>query len=216
MKKIILLLVGAILSTSLFAQITFGGQVGANFGIGQTGGGLFPSPTNDPKIGFVIGALADLPIVEKISFRPEFNFIQKGNQYGYSTNLGATINKTKNTLNYLELPLNVVYKMAVGKSSNKLYFGLGPAIGIGIIGNAKTGSNKSDIKFNGNPDQLKRLDVGLNLLAGYQFDMGLFGKIGYTHGFSNIDPDKLRDESFRNRGVSLCVGFMIGSGGIKK
>lgn len=206
MKRIFLIAVIGLCAFTCDAQISVGGQIGVNFGMGKSGKGSI-APTNSPKSGLILGVLADLPIVEKLSFRPEFNFVQKGSKYGGASYLGGPTSSTKVTLSYIELPLNVVYKMTMSNSPHKLYFGLGPAFGFGITGNQKNSSGKTDIKFNGNPDQLKRVDVGLNLLAGYQFEQGFFGKVGYTLGFANIDPDQ--NDSYKNRGFNICVGYMV-------
>ena len=127
MKNSILAAVIAICSITAYAQPAIGVQLGANFGMGQSGGSYFASGlSNDPKVGLVIGLLADIPVIEKLSFRPELNFIQKGSKYGGAAYLGGFSNVTKVTLNYIELPLNVVYKMSLGSINNKLYFGLVP------------------------------------------------------------------------------------------
>lgn len=216
MKKSIFILAAVAISAVASAQISVGGQVGVNLGMGQSGGSYFGSSlTNNPKVGIVIGVLADLPLGEKLAIRPEFNFIQKGNKFGGYAVLGGSSASRKISLNYLELPVNVVYKMSIGSSSNTLYFGLGPAVALGIIGTQKEPGEKVDIKFDGKADRvdgkehLKRTDIGINILAGYQLKMGAFAKIGYTHGLPNIDPDNR--QTYKNRGISICIGYMVGS-----
>ncbi len=227
MKKIYLIVVMAICSIASYAQISFGGQIGANLAMGHakyssTPGAVYAGLSNDPKPGFMIGVLAQVDF-GKLAFRPELNFIQKGSKTGYVGDPYAS----KITLNYIEVPLNVVYNMDLGPG--KLFFGLGPAVGIGLSGKDKYKdynaddvlvSYKDDIKFDGkanasdNADHLKRVDVGANILVGYQLPMGVFAKIGFTEGLINIDPDD--NSKYHNRGVSLCVGYMLGGGGKKK
>ncbi len=227
MKKIILLAAIAVCSITSYAQLGFGAQIGGNLGLGKEKYGYTNAPTlsTDPKVGFLIGVLAEIGF-GKLAFRPELNFIQKGSKSGYSYAGygGAYSATTKTTLNYVEIPLNVVYNLEIGKAG-KVFFGLGPAIGIGLSGKYKsTGDPDTDITFDGkkedpnDPDywdkiHYKRVDVGLNILAGFKLPMGLFAKVGYTHGFSNIDANKdLIDYNgdYKNRGISLCIGYIFG------
>ncbi len=228
MKRIILIAAITLCSISSHAQVSFGAQVGANLGIGNT---TIEDPyygaasiANDPKVGILIGVLAEAEF-GKLAFRPELNFIQKGSKSGYGAFTGGSAYSFKRTLNYIELPLNVVYNMNLGGKDNKLFFGLGPAFAFGISGKDKDASGKYDVKFDGKKSDdlnsndidthLKRVDVGINLLAGYKLPMGLFGKIGFTYGLSNIDPNKdnaqvVDRSSYKNRGVNICVGYMMG------
>lgn len=128
--------------------------------------------------------------------------------------------------------MNVVYKLPVG--SGNFFFGLGPALAFGLSGKDKytdpssPSDNKTyDIKFDGkksdditdpndNDGHLKRFDVGLNIIAGYKLPMGVFFRVAYTHGFMDVDPNKDNKDpddrtSYKNRGVSLGVGYMFGS-----
>lgn len=223
MKKIILITAIAVCSISSYAQVSFGAQVGANLGMGHTTldyVGADPV-TNNVKVGFLIGVLAEIDF-GKIAFRPELNFVQKGGKNGFNYGFGLSSATRKLTLNYIDIPLNVVYKMNLGGKDSKLFFGLGPDVGIGLSGNDSyddTDGNgntftKHKVKFDGKKNSsdfdthLKRVDIGLNILAGYQLPMGVFGKIGYTLGFPNLDPND--DQSYKNRGVSICIGYMLG------
>ncbi len=235
MKKLILsFALIAITTLGANAQVSFGIQAGANFAMGKSSTDIaIPgyALTNDPKVGVLGGFLAEIPFGDKIAFRPEFNFIQKGSKSGFSF-IGSGSDEYKYTLNYIELPLNVVYKLPVG--AGNFFFGLGPALAFGLSGKVKytDASNSAynetlDIKFDGKKDDditnpsdndihLKRFDVGLNLIAGYKLPMGVFFRVAYTHGFMDVDPNKdNRDpddrRSYKNRGVNIGVGYMFGS-----
>ncbi len=222
------------------AQISFGGQLGANLAFGKASTDyvdpyLSTTLTNDPKAGFLAGVLAEIPLGEKLAFRPELNFIQKGSTTGISNAIFGIDPQQKITLNYIELPLNVVYKLNVG--SGNFFFGLGPALAFGISGKVKLsdptdptdpGLNRTaKVKFDGkksddipssakdNDAHLKRFDIGANILAGYKLQNGLFFKLGYNYGILNIDPNKdnklaADQTTYKNRGFNVCIGFMIG------
>ena len=218
MKKIFLMAAVAFCSIQSYAQISFGGQIGVNLGMGQNNvNAVTAAITNDPKVGFEIGAVADIHIFGKLDFRPELNFVQKGSKAGaYYAGGSYYAYSVKRTLNYFELPLNVVYKMSFNGSKNQLFFGAGPSFGVGLFGADKPANgSKVTIKFddnsnsNASDEHLKRLDIGVNILAGYQLDMGVFARVSYTHGLPDIDPEN--NKTYRNRGVSLTIGYMLGS-----
>ena len=228
MKKTILF---AALITAAFAgrsQTTFGvhaGINGASFTTKNTVSNQTTTDKADTKVGVIVGINAEIPIAASFFFRPELNFIQKGGNitetqtfFGVTTTYKADI-----TTNYLELPLNLVYKFDGGG----LFAGAGPSIGYGISGKAKTktttGNSTSeatqDIKFDGDKNandgkgHLKALDFGANFLVGYQFSNNLFLKANYTLGLSDIDPED--NSSTKNRGLGFTVGYRFGGAASK-
>lgn len=237
MKKLILFAAFAVSYGVSMAQVSFGVQAGANLAFGKFTSAymdpLFPTTlTNDPKAGFYAGVLAEIPISGNFAFSPELNFIQKGsktNSVFYTDDVHHKI-----TLNYVELPLNVVFKVPVG--TGNFFFGLGPSLAFGISGTDKRTSQSDPtdpysngsfkVNFDGkkydditdpndNDVHFKRFDAGANILAGYKLGNGLFFKLGYNYGFMNIDPNKdnkdVQDQStYKNRGFNIGVGFMFG------
>ena len=233
MKKLLLLAVFAATTSIASAQVSFGVQLGANIGMGKLKSydtdPLLSAISNKPKVGIIGGVVAEIPIGTSLAFRPELNFIQKGGKsvITSSSNFGADFNRT---LNYVQLPLNVVYKLPLGGGS--MFFGLGPELSFGISGKDKVSglSNPADnktytVKFDGkksdgvtdpayyDKDHLKSFDVGANIIAGYKLGMGVFFKLGYTYNFLELDPnhsDPNFKTSYKNRGFSVCVGYMFG------
>ncbi|MEP7164617.1 MAG: porin family protein [Ferruginibacter sp.] len=245
MKKLILIAVFALTTSIVTAQVSFGIHVGGNFAFTQIKqddiNGNSEKEDTDPKIGVKAGVVANIPL-GPVSFCPGINFVQKGFKIKSTTTTtiggftSTTTDDTKTTLNYVEIPLNFAYSIPVGDS--KVYFGLGPVIGLGISGKSKgestnsttgfpTTTDKFDykIKFDGkkydpnstspDPDgHLKRFNIGADVMAGFRMSMGIFVQVGYTYDFMNIDPEKDTQNaghpSFKTSGVSLSVGYMIG------
>ncbi|MFT3908563.1 MAG: porin family protein [Ferruginibacter sp.] len=230
MKKIILFAFISFLSMASYAQFSFGPQVGVNFGFGHEKDDYFNSLTSQgvlvsdlARIGFTGGLVADIGF-GKISFRPEINYVQKGSKTDFG--VGNDVYRKWN-LNYVEIPLNVVYNLKIPRLG-KVFFGLGPAVSMGIGGKIKekdvNGERSYKVKFDGekNPTDyklhLKGLDIGANVLAGIQLKMGFFGRIGFTYDFVNLFPNKtyvdgngnVNDFGYNNIGLNLCVGYMIG------
>ena len=212
MKKVLMTLTVAAIATTSFAQ-SFGVQVGGNLASQSykydNSGGITISTKS--KFGLILGVVAEMPITEAINFRPELNYIQKGSKFTSGTDELTT------TLNYLELPLNFVYNAEAG--SGNAFFGLGPVIGLGLSGTEKSKSSGSEsttkVKFDGKDNStstddfshLKSIDFGLNLIAGYKFENGVFANVGYAFGLSNISPDN--GGSLKNSGLSIKVGYFF-------
>lgn len=241
MKTIILsMAIMAIANLGANAQVSFGAQAGANLAqlkSEYTSGGTTNKENGKTKVGFIAGVIVNIPFTSALSFRPELNYIQKGAKFNSSsTSFGITNTSTENiVMNFVELPLNVIYSMPAGPG--RFSVGLGPNLSFGMSGNNKyeyktTGpgfptqstSGKEKIKFDGkkaadlpasdNDTHLKRLDFGANAVVGYKMDMGLFFNAGYTYGFSNLNPNP--NSSLRSSGIFFKLGYMIGGQSSKK
>ncbi|MEO6722968.1 MAG: porin family protein [Ferruginibacter sp.] len=234
MKKIILLAAIAAITTSATAQIKFGAQVGGNLANVKSEysfSGTTVKEKSKVKFGFLIGLVAEVPLASSVSFRPELNFIQKGTKVNDTQSSSGYTDVTTGeiTLNFIELPLNIVYRVAAG--SGNVFFGAGPSIGYGLSGKYKststttypgmpsvTDSENGKVKFDGkkyddlpasdNDNHLKSLDFGGNILAGYQMSNGVYINVGYTVGFSNLSPNA--DESVKTNGLTIKLGYMFG------
>lgn len=197
---------------------SYGVQAGVNFAsqsIGSNESGGFTISTSS-KAGFLIGAVAEFPLAKSLNFRPELNYIQKG-----SKTTGETADESVLiALNYLELPLNMIYHANAGKG--RVCFGAGPVLGYGLSGYTRIRSGgeelTTDIKFDGRPaddaadgyGHLKALDIGLNFFTGYQLSNGLFANAGYAFGLSNITPQA--GSTLRNKGFFIKLGYSFESG----
>ncbi len=196
MKKITLLLAFfAFAFVNVNAQVHFGIQAGPAFtSMTSKSSGL---KVTYNKTGFTAGVLAELPLGESgLHFRPALNFIQKGGDFE-----GASIN-----LNYLEIPLDFTYKIEAG--SGKLFLGAGPSFAFGLSGKVKSDGLSEDIEFGSNDGEIKPLDLGANILAGYELSNGLFFSLNYNLGLSNISNDT--EDKTRNNYFGIRVGYLLG------
>ncbi|HLP37268.1 porin family protein [Lacibacter sp.] len=206
MKKNFLLLV-ILVSSFSFAQAQstrFGFTAGATLAT-QKIKVESVSIKSDGKIGFTAGVFADIALSEKFAFQPGLNFTQKGGKFdgGEFAEDDVTM-----TLNYLELPLNVLYKAPAG--NGKFFFGLGPSIAFGLSGKAKSGGESEDINFGSdeNEDAYKPLDFGGNIVAGYELSSGLLFSVNFNTTLNNINTTS--DATVRNTYFGLRIGYLLG------
>jgi len=184
MKKVLTVIaVLALISTASFAQTKFGVKLGTNFAnvkYDLDGGG---SISPDSKVGFVIGGFANFSIVEeKFAIQPELLF----------SGQGFKMDDDKVSLNYLSVPVIAKY-----------YFGgfnvqAGPQLG--FLMSAK--DDGDDIK-----DNMKGIDLGMNIGAGYDLEMGLGFDARYYMGMSNISDVDGDDGSLKNKGFQITVSY---------
>ena len=160
--------------------------------------------------GFHAGVTADINIAENFYIQPGLLFSTKGYKYQRSQD-GAKGTGTE-TPYYLELPLNLVFKPAIG--SGHLLLGVGPYIGYGMSGKWKIEvaqgnsslSQKGKLNFKNDMPQLyldssagafglpetmtyaKPFDAGAALLAGYALSNNLSFQLNGQLGLLNIQP----------------------------
>ena len=194
-------------SHSLTAQTKIGFTAGAAFGnVTVKSQGISASPKQ--KAGITAGIFANAPLSTNFSFQPALNFVQKG--YIVKDETGTE----KVSFNYLEVPLNFVYNT---KKDGGFFIGAGPSIAYGISGTDKfneTGmpGRKEKIKFGSGEEEVKALDFGANILAGYRFKGGFMISGNYTSGLNKINNDDGTGEAgtIRNRYFSIKMGYTCG------
>ncbi|SEL32674.1 Outer membrane protein beta-barrel domain-containing protein [Chitinophaga rupis] len=221
MKKHLLLLTVA-LSCGLFsyAQVSFGVKAGFNAASMSVKQGS-PSVTADTKMvpAFHAGLIADIALSENFSLQPGLFYSAKGTKLDVP---GPTVGQEKVTatthLNYLELPVNFLYKHELGPG--KIFAGFGPYLAYGISGKIKVSSQyfvnrEYDVKFENkqqSPDSasvayVKPFDAGANFIAGYEFKMGLVFSVNYSLGLTNTSP--YDNETEKNHYLGISVGYLL-------
>jgi len=206
------------LSTTVFAlaakaqdKTTFGVRAGVNFT--NLNGKSDASHDLDYKMktGFNVGVNAEVPIAPDFYVQPGLLFSTKG-----AKDKVANASDTKWNISYLEIPINLLYKPALGPG--KLLLGFGPYIGIGVGGKIKSAAGDIDQKFKNdvtsaeasNAAYLKRMDFGGNLLAGYELTSKISFQLNAQLGMSNLAPKvdgKKTDAKIKNTGFGISVGY---------
>ena len=163
--------------------------------------------TNDPKTGFTVGILVDIPAGSSFSIQPALNYVQKGSKWEDAPE------KETISVNCLELPVNFLYNS--NSTSGSFFAGAGPSFAFNMSGTSKyddgSGEEKEDLEFGSDEDNdnMKSMDVGANFLAGYQFSNGLFFSAGYNVGLSNLLPGGDNDASIKSSYFSIKIGLML-------
>jgi len=156
---------------------------------------------------------------------PEF-FVQSGLLYSLKGATGEEIDfgvvmKRNIKINYIELPIHLLYKPMLG--NGHLILGIGPYIALGISGKVKYegggASLTQTIKFKnsvsltdpGNYSYFRPLDAGADLVAGYEFSNNISFQLNAQLGLIKINPkyEFANDSktSAKNTGFGLTIGY---------
>ncbi len=216
MKRILLVLLITFAAYNTFAQsIHIGIKGGLNLSRFSYYSPYIVYRPNDMTPGFHIGGIVNFAF-KNIGIQSGLQFTTAGDQYTYQTfnanqsSAGSATYVT--TLNYIQLPVNIVYQLHIDKGTS-LHFGAGPYLGYGVSGKLSNGNSTTDIKFTNDPPNIfsyelrnKNPDYGVNFLAGLQLKNNIIIDAGYGLGLANLTYGSA---SQYNRVLSFSVGYMF-------
>ena len=146
--------------------------------------------------GFHVGLMTEISFGSKISLMPGLLYSIKGSKI---SDLDAT---TK--VNYLEIPVNIAYKLPIPG----LFAYAGPYLGYALSGTSEMAGLSDAMKI-GTDDSsdIKPTDLGLNIGVGYNLPMKLFVRAQYGLGFANVQPKGDADNMIKNKVLAISVGY---------
>ncbi|WP_346238880.1 porin family protein [Niabella insulamsoli] len=147
------------------------------------------------KTGFQAGITYDIGIADDFVVQPGLSYVQNGAAYdGAFEDIAGN---PKIHLNYIQLPVTFQYQPELG--TGHLLLGVGPYIGMGV-GQVKVSGDDGDVKWDWDEANIKKIDAGGKLLAGYQLSNGLSLNLNANLGLvklpDNDDPATLNNTSF--------------------
>jgi hypothetical protein len=204
--QIIITALSLISITSLSAQnFQFGAEVGPNLS-----GAIVKDPGADPKgsplPGFQLGGFAEYVLSgPNLSIGARLLFSYEG----YDANIYDT--KASIHVGFLKIPINLIYKP--GKGTGTWFFGLGPYFNPGLGGHYISQGNKVSIQFgnDGNKDDLKRVDIGADLMVGYRVTDNILLRAAFDFGLINyLTPGSTTDASAHTLSFGITAGYLFG------
>lgn len=228
MKSIQFLFITAIMSVislSAIAQAKTGTTFGvrAGFDMANING---KNQNGDPlKFDLVprfnIGVVAEIPIATGFYVQPALLYTTKGAN-AEKDFLGLDMG-TEYNLSYIQMPINLLYKPALG--TGKMLIGFGPYVAYGVGGKAKYAvegaKSEEKIKFTKeytslNPmdqNHFKPLDYGGNILLGYQLGSGISAQLNAQLGMAQIKSDNTltpnSEVAFKNTSFGISIGYQF-------
>ncbi|WP_158559347.1 porin family protein [Deminuibacter soli] len=181
---------------------------------------------------FNVGVLGDIPLNDMFSVQTGLFLQGRGSKTDYFADPNNKDNnyvKTRFRPLYLQIPADFVIKVPLSNQA-RVFLGAGPYVEMGIGGKSKVETNvggvvttsSSTIKFNDDDpttgdqegaryDRLKRFGVGINALAGVEFNRIAVG-VGYDWGLTKINStqtDNGANDKNKYRTFSVNLGIRL-------
>ena len=157
--------------------------------------------TSDSKTGFAGGFAVNFKTGRRWAIQPGLSYVQKGGIE--KQNEGAA--KYSTGLNYIELPVNMMYS-----KRDRFFLGFGPFAAYALSGKVKAKGSTNDevkIKFGNDVEELKPFDAGINMLIGYRLPSKVFFSLNIATSVNNISNDDLYYFSNAYLGIKMGYSF---------
>lgn len=168
------------------------------------------------KAGFHLAGTALYNFTSAFFMIMMLDFALKGSVYDYSSESYSY--KEKLNLFYLQIPFLFAYNL-VAIQAYTISVLAGPYFAVALSGkwkwedsyNGQTESGTEKVEF-GKDNDFRRADYGA--IFGVMVTRGLFSfRLAYQLGLKNIYPDGDKDNSLKNSGFNLSVGYRFNCGG---
>jgi hypothetical protein len=190
-KNILLAGAAIMLSSTSFAQVSYGIKAGVN--LNKTNYENFPADFKQKNyLSYFITGYAEFGLANNFALQPGVSLQGKGDKYTKDGETAATWDVMS-----VEVPVNLLYYIPTGESGS-VFLGAGPYVGFNIAGKNKVESigtpyfgtiGESDIKFSGNEKTQNLVDAGANFLLGYKLANGFLINAEYGLGITDLNPD---------------------------
>jgi hypothetical protein len=174
------------------AQVSYGVKGGLN---ASTLSGFSKTVETKSKSGFHAGLVGQVALSSSPFFiQPELLFSQEGTKEKVDKKF------INHTLNYLQLPVYLGYKIDVGSDLNMIA-GVGPYLAYGL-----SGTNKAF------KERMSRFDAGVSAMGGIQFEK-IQITVGYDFGLTNIRKGELKKAKdlsrISNRNLKVSIAYLF-------
>jgi hypothetical protein len=222
MKKMFLLVGVVVISLTGFSQLSLGLHGTGNLSDAKIKTAQDIDFKKKMKTMPGAGVVVQYAFGKHLALRTGANYVQNG------VELKATVDETvnmkvqlKRNLHYVQLPVNLLYTIPLGRM--QFFAGGGGYFNYGISGKTKSKlsytmpdghefvEEEEHDAFKKETDGgagLKKSDYGLGVLAGIRLSGGLFVNAGYQLSLANID-DTDDGSQYKNRGLQLTIGYFF-------
>ncbi|MFT3945785.1 MAG: OmpA family protein [Agriterribacter sp.] len=172
--------------------------------------------------GFHAGVFAEIPIDKKGNFAvlPSLQYTNKGRKFAKSYDSTKSFNSDTSTIlsgwktNYIELPVNLIYKLPLTKKVN---FIIGAGGYVSYLLNSKTSydiynasgehqSYNDKFTYGDLVKTYNKIDYGINAIAGLDFNDRILFTANYSKGLSNFyNAENGSDFKHQTVGASVVV-----------
>jgi hypothetical protein len=224
--KLLIIALFLIWGVKSFAQPIFGVRAGLNMSnmLEKDDQETYSKDFN-MRLGFHVGPTAEFKINDMFAFETGLLLSTKGYNFdesGTEEIMGISATYTSKghvSLLYLDIPLTA--KAVFDMNGTKLYGVFGPYIGLGLSGKHKnestvtvagvstTENTDGDVSFGSGDNDIKPLDLGLQIGAGVELEKIQIG-LAYNLGMANLAQSSDGGYKMNNRVLALSFGYKFG------
>ncbi|MFW6371583.1 MAG: porin family protein [Bacteroidota bacterium] len=196
-----------LISAGSYAQFT---QYGVKAGLNLSNLTVDDTSDRNLRTGFHAGVFGRLGISEFFSLQPELLYTTKGFTNNYD--LAVASSEVDFNLNYIEIPVNVVYHL-----SEDFAFQLGPYVGYLAGANVETNNEVLDFfDFETDSeldrDNFKSIDFGITAGLDFTLEQFIFGfkyNMGLTGVAKDNIPGELLGDEAKNSVIQVYAGILF-------
>jgi hypothetical protein len=150
------------------------------------------------------GFVFDYSLSKKLMLQPELLYSGRGGVFGEDV-------KTVYRYHSIEMPLNIVYRIEVGEHG-RFFLGGGPDLGFNLSGQPFQTDypvNIIDIELGSGETDTRRVDMGLNVLAGYEFKKRWFISANDNRGLTTWFNNSATAGKWKSNVLAFSVGYFL-------
>lgn len=192
MKKILFVLLVLTMSTTAFAQSSWGIKAGAGLSnVSLHIKDLSAGAMLGHRVGYYVGATNNIRLSNHFDLQTELLYASEGTKFSMGSSLGLSADKQSASISMGNLKLPVMIKL---KTSSRFNVMVGPYLSYRVALGVKSSLSLPDPNFpdlNGMAKELlnanlKKFDAGFTFGAEYVFKNNLFVDLRYNVGLINI------------------------------
>lgn len=186
-------------------------------------------PFQSSRSGFQLGVILEVPIGRSgLFFQPALTYISKGRTYNKNYDSVTSLvtdtvyNKQTLSLNYIEIPLNLTYKIPLTAShKNSFFLSAGPYVSFIYSGNItqesltasthKYSSQTDPVTVGKGADTYKTFDFGLNGRAGFELGKVMLSAY-FSQGLTSFYNAPYTG-TFHHQVIGASIGIWLTSSG---
>ena len=149
------------------------------------------------KVGGGIGGFLRTDLSPYFAIQPEVKLSYQ------SSRMELASEESDYTYSGLEIPVYAMAQLVHGEGS-RYYFGLGPVLDYGFSSESGDVNLYKDAAAS---QQLQRFNMGVGILLGYEFPLGLQINVNYKYGLINVLKEPIGDASLHQQRVSIGIGY---------
>ncbi|GET25015.1 porin family protein [Prolixibacter sp. NT017] len=206
MKKLILFAVVCLMLSATVARAQES-EVGVKGGLNLSSISVDYGNDKNLKAGFFAGVYNKIPLGNTFALQPELLYSVKGVKYNYNNTFSNS--ETKVNLNYIDLPVKMVFNL-----SKNFDVQFGPYVSYLLNGDINTSTEVLNYYSQNSNKEIDRkdfnaLDYGLSAGVGFDLESMLLG-VNYNVGLNQVAKDGTTPHNMMGNAKNNVLQFYVG------